>query len=157
MGKRRFTKIASACISMLACLFLVQSTDSFLKDPAFAQTANESSPAFHNYSMHRHLLHLLHIADSLTRRDYGEVASLAGKKLGLQSSAGKRDPSSGFVEPDQGIWELGWRFRQQASRLSELAKTAAEDPTQVDPGAVDLEFVKLAKACHACHVVLQRP
>lgn len=157
MDKRRFTKIASASVGMLACVFLVQSTNTFLKGPAFAQTASEASPPSHNYSMHRHLLHLLRIAESLARRDYREVASLAGKKLGLQSSAGKRNPSQNFVEPDQDIWELGWRFRQQASRLSELAKAAAEDPTQVDAGTIDLEFVKLAQACHACHAVLQRP
>ncbi|MAY68499.1 MAG: hypothetical protein CMM77_15405 [Rhodospirillaceae bacterium] len=157
MGTWTFIKIASACIGVLACMAAASSTNAAANSPAIIETASESPAPSHNYNMHRHLLHLLRIADSLARRDFKEVARLADQKLGLQSSGGKRDAAPEFVEPDQNIWELGWRFRQQGSRLSELAKAAAENPAQVDAATVDREFVNLAKACHECHAVLKDP
>jgi hypothetical protein len=157
MGTWKIIKFGSACVGMLVCLALAPATNAGVDGATVSEIASETAPPSHNYSMHRHLLHLLRIADSLARRDFKEVAILADQKLGLQSSGGKRDAAPGFVEPDQDIWELGWRFRQQASRLSELAKAAAEKSTQVDAATVDREFVNLAKACHECHVVLQGP
>lgn len=157
MGKWTVTVIGSVCFGVLACAVLALPTHADIDGPARIETADAPAPPPHNYSMHRHLLHLLRIADSLARRDFKEVAILADQKLGLQSSGGKRDAAPEFVEPDQNIWELGWRFRQQGSRLSELAKAAAEDPALVDAATVDREFVNLAKACHACHAILKDP
>lgn len=121
------------------------------------ETAGNTAPATHHYSMHRHLLHLLCIADRLAQGDYKEAAALARVKLGLKSTAGKRDASPEFVEPDQKTWELGWRFRQQASRLSEIAETAAQNPARADAGKINAEFVKLGKACFDCHQALEAP
>lgn len=155
MGKWTITKIGSLCFGVLACTVLALPTTADSTAHVPMETADALPLPSRNYTMHRHLLHLLRIADSLARRDFKEVAILADQKLGLQSSGGKRDAAPEFVEPDQNIWELGWRFRQQGSRLSELAKAAAADPAQIDEATVDREFVNLAKACHECHVVLQ--
>lgn len=130
--------------------------------PAPAAAAPECNaevplPGGHHQAMHRHLLHLLCLAESVAVRDYAGVARLADRKLGLLSNAGKRDGAPDYVEPDQKIWELGWEFRRQASRLAETARISATEPDRADPAALDREFVNLARACNACHRVVGSP
>lgn len=130
--------------------------------PAPASAAGECDaevplPGGHHQAMHRHLLHLLCLAEGVAARDYAGVALLADRKLGLLSNAGKRDGAPDFVEPDQKIWELGWQFRRQASRLAETARISATEPGRADPAALDREFVNLTRACNACHRALVGP